>query len=154
MEMTAILIYGCFMETKIYSSSGFAHQCSTAELYVLTRHWLSDILFFEQELEFFQSLLQRCFSIEEEDQRDRLDSIQAKLSDLRTRLELLSESVNLQQSNLGAILDKNVTEPFSYNNMLQSKLEGELFDFIKTFRLVKQQVFKFSAKCLLPNPHI
>ncbi len=49
------------METKIYSSAGFLHACSAEELYVITRHWLSDIIFFEQEINFFQSLVQNYF---------------------------------------------------------------------------------------------
>jgi hypothetical protein len=132
------------METKIYSSSGFIHQCSNEELYVLTRHWLSDIVFFERELAFFQSLLQRCFSAE-------VTLVEAKFRDLQTRLELLKEGVNLHQSTLGTALDKTGTpEPVDFN-IIQSKLECELFDFIKTFRFIKQELFKFTPKCLIPN---
>ena len=41
------------MESKILSSTGFLHEFSIEELYVLTTHWLSDISFFEQEINYF-----------------------------------------------------------------------------------------------------
>ena len=49
------------MESKILSSTGFLHQFSVEELYVLTTHWMSDIVFFEQEINYFQSLIVRYF---------------------------------------------------------------------------------------------
>ena len=142
------------METKIYSSSGFVHQCSTEELYVLTRHWLSDILFFEQELEFFRSLLQRCFSPIQKDGVTQIELIETKFRDLKTHLMLLKEGVNIHQIKLGEILDEKRISDSSDFNIIQSRLEGELFDFIKTFRVVKQELFKFNAKCQTSNYNI
>lgn len=142
------------METKIYSSSGFAHRYSTEELYVLTRHWLSDIIFFEQELDFFHSLLQRCFSPVLEDEINRIDFLGAKFKELKIRLKLLKEGINLHQFKLGETLDNNGDSELSDYNTAQSKLEGEFFEFIKTFRVVKQELFKFNAKCLVLTYHI
>lgn len=143
------------METKTYSSSGFSHQCSVEELYVLTRHWVSDIFFFEQEINFFRSFIQNYFLSEIDEQITPIRMIESKLEELEFSKELLKEEIISHQNRLSAILDKNHIDEQSHFNVIQSKLEGKVFDFLKTFRCIKQELFKFNRvnqkTTLVPN---
>ena len=127
------------METKIHSSSGFSHKCSVEELYVLTRHWLSDIIFFEKELNHFKSIFHR--SILPQAQKLKYNNIQqtlAGLNNLHLQKDYLKRNIIAHQNQLSAILDNNTYVDL---NAEQSRLECAIFDFIKAFRAIKLELF-------------
>jgi hypothetical protein len=138
------------METKILSSTGFIHDFKTEELYVLTRHWLSDIIFFGQEINYFQSLLTRYFKPNvEEDNLGHILKLEAQLQDLDYRKDLLMEQIILHQNKLGTLLDKLPSESDICHHDRHSTLEGEIFEFMKVLRIAKLDFFnttKFSGK--------
>lgn len=128
------------METKIHSSSGFSHKCSIEELYVLTRHWFSDILFFEKELNHFRSIFHRF--ILPQTQKLTSHNIHQTLSSLKKlsqQKEQLKRNIIAHQNQLSAILDHNNTS--GDFNAAQSRLECAIFDFIKAFRTIKLELF-------------
>ena len=111
------------MESKLLSSTGFTHELSVEELYVLTTHWLSDISFFEQEISYFQSL--------------------------NVRKEQIQADIIAHQQELSALLDKSHVENEEHFNVLHSQLEVKLIDFVKALRQVKLEFFnatKFTGK--------
>lgn len=137
------------MESKILSSTGFMHEFSIEELYVLTTHWLSDISFFEQEINYFQSLISRYFlpNIEEENAM-LIKSLESHFQTLNSRKEQLRAGIIEHQGQLSDLLDKSHVENEAHLNVLHSNLEGKLFDFIKALRQVKLEFFnatKFSG---------
>ena len=137
------------MESKILSSTGFLHEFSVEELYVLTTHWLSDITFFEQEINYFQSLITRYFLPGVEEQNILLiTSIASHFNSLNTRKEQLKNSIIVHQNQLSSLLDKSHVEEEAQLNVLHTHLETKLFDFIKTLRQIKLEFFnatKFSG---------
>ncbi|MEJ6979215.1 hypothetical protein WG906_02060 [Pedobacter sp. P351] len=135
------------METKMSSSSGFSHRYSTEELYVLTRHWVSDISFFEKEIQFFQFMIEKsCMPVMLIVQPVSFDSISNDLQDLQKRKELLKDNIITQQNKLSVILDEYHADEQDSFNLVQSKLEAEFFDFIKTFRNIKLKLFESCQK--------
>ncbi|MBC7915434.1 MAG: hypothetical protein H7Y07_15085 [Pyrinomonadaceae bacterium] len=151
---TVIYTFGALpqinMETKIFSSTGFMHEFSTEELYVLTTHWLSDIVFFEQEIHYFQSLITRYFLPNvEEDNAMIIEGLQNQLNKLDVKKTTLRKGILEHQSKLSALLDQSHAETEAYFNAQNSNLEGELFDFIRHLRQVKLEFFtatKFSGE--------
>jgi len=144
------------MESKILSSTGFLHEFSVEELYVLTTHWISDIVFFEQEISYFQSLISRYFlpNIEPENLM-LITSIASHFESLNTRKEQLRESIVEHQTHLSGLLSKSHVENEAHLNVLHSNLEGKLFDFIKTLRQIKLEFFnatKFSGQAKKQTP--
>ncbi|MBC8054351.1 MAG: hypothetical protein H7Y13_14920 [Sphingobacteriaceae bacterium] len=138
------------MESKILSSTGFLHEFSVEELYVLTTHWLSDIAFFEQEINYFESLIARYFlpNVEEENVM-LIQSIANHFESLDQRKENIRKVIIQHQNQLSDLLDKNHVENEAHLNALHSEIEAKLFDFIKTLRQVKLEFFnatKFSGK--------
>ena len=138
------------MESKILSSTGFLHQFSVEELYVLTTHWQSDIVFFEQEINYFQSLITRYFLPNVEEQNVLLiKSISSHFEFLNNRKEQLKENILEHQNRLSILLDSSHVENEAEFNVFHSDLEGKLFDFIKSLRQIKLEFFnatKFPGK--------
>ncbi|MFD2161977.1 hypothetical protein ACFSJU_06200 [Paradesertivirga mongoliensis] len=138
------------MESKVLSSTGFLHEFSIEELYVLTTHWLSDIGFFEQEINYFQSLINRYFLPAVEEQNVMLiQSLASHFESLDLRKEQLKNNIIQHQQHLSTFLDKSQVENEAHLNVLHSNLEGKLFEFIKTLRQIKLEFFnatKFSGK--------
>lgn len=138
------------MESKILSSTGFLHEFSVEELYVLTTHWLSDISFFEQEINYFQSLITRYFLPNVEEQNVMLiKSLASNFESLNSRKEQLKANILEHQNELSSLLGKSHVENEAQFNVLHSNLEGKLFDFIKSLRQIKLEFFnatKFSGK--------
>ena len=138
------------MESKILSSTGFLHEFSVEELYVLTTHWLSDITFFEQEITYFQSLITRYFLPNIDEQNLLLiESIASHFESLNSRKEQLKANIVEHQTQLSTFLDKSHVENEAECNVLHSNIEAKLFEFIKTLRQVKLEFFnatKFSGK--------
>ncbi len=143
------------MESKILSSTGFLHEFSVEELYVLTTHWLTDITFFEQEITYFQSLITRYFLPHVEEENILLiSSISDHFKSLESRKEQIKASIIEHQKQLGKLLDKAHIDNEPQLNALHSNLEGKLFEFIKTLRQVKLEFFnatKFSGKIKRPG---
>jgi hypothetical protein len=142
------------MESKILSSTGFLHEFSIEELYVLTTHWLSDIAFFEQEISYFQSLIVRYFLPNVEGENILvIESLKSHLESLDGRKEQLKNSIQEHQGQLSQLLNKTHVEDESHFNVLHAKLEAKLFDFVKALRQVKLEFFnatKFSGKIKRP----
>jgi hypothetical protein len=138
------------MESKILSSTGFLHEFSVEELYVLTTHWLTDISYFEQEITYFQSLITRYFLPHVEEQNMLLiSSISDHFKSLESRKEQIKASIIEHQKQLSRLLDKTHIDNEPHLNALHTNLEGKLFEFIKTLRQVKLEFFnatKFSGK--------
>ena len=143
------------MESKILSSNGFLHSFSIEELYVLTTHWLSDIVYFEQEISYFQSLISRYFlpNVEEENVL-LIKSLSSHFESLTLRKEQLRSSIIEHQEKLSKMLDEIHVEDESHYNATHSAIESKFFDFIKTLRQVKPEFFnatKFSGKLKKDN---
>ncbi|WP_256009716.1 hypothetical protein [Desertivirga xinjiangensis] len=144
------------METKIYSSSGFAHHCSAEELYVLTRHWLSDLHFFAEEINYFLSLgCHQAFSSLDKQSVLNIEIIRNEFKEMLQQKERLEDCIIVHQTAISHSLDNNGRNKGKFNNfnILQSKLEGELFDFIKKLRQVKLRFFEATKKAYINKSH-
>ena len=138
------------MESKILSSTGFLHQFSVEELYVLTTHWMSDIVFFEQEINYFQSLIARYFLPNMgEGNMMLIESLSSNFESLELRKEQLRSKIVEHQTRLSELLEVSEVENEAELNAMHSDLEGKLFDFVKTLRQIKLEFFnatKFSGQ--------
>lgn len=130
------------METRVFSSSGFSHQLRPEELYVLTRHWLSDIAFFGQEINYIEYLVVRFILPNVGTEKlDVLYDLLSQLGELKQGKERLKNNITLHQNELSSILDRNLGTKDLTLNRAQVRLEEEVFDFIKSFRQLKTKLF-------------
>lgn len=129
------------MESKILSSTGFLHEFSIEELYVVTTHWLADITFFEVEILYFQSLISRYF-IQQEDQDSGLliHSLRTNFESLNNRKNQLQKQIQKHQVILSAYLGE-LPGNESEMNVAHSSIESQLFEFVRTLRQTKLEFF-------------
>jgi|GEM_PF-1004182 len=125
------------METRTLSSAGFKHELSPQELYVLSRHWLSDITFSEVEMKYFKSRLAGFLDSENERHISRADLLQRQLNEIIFFKDLLKEKIfGLQQQLEVGLNDPDMLSSTSLNLQF-SRMEGEFGDFIRSFRHLK-----------------
>lgn len=132
------------METKALSSTGFKHEFSIQELYVLTRHWLSDISFFEIEIKYFQSRL-TVNSWVNMAHISRVDLLKRQLNDIAFLRNNLMEKMQRYQQKLEALLDHPEKVNETSAALEHSRLGEEYEDFIRALRQVKYAFFTASA---------
>jgi len=102
---------------------------------------MSDLNFFELEIAYFRSLINLFFQNEGNDQ-NRIEVMQMNFDDLLKRKTLISNNILLHQNEISLLLDKAHDDKKMYFNIIQSRLESEIFDFIKRFRSVKKDFFE------------
>lgn len=129
------------MDTKIFPATGFRHEFNAEELYVITTHWLSDIVFFEQEIHYFQSLITRYFlPLVEEEHILLIKSLQNQLKKLDTSKNQLRANIIAHQAKLTVLFDQQHDNE-AYHSAEHSKSEEQLQDFIKNLKQVKLEFF-------------
>ncbi len=112
------------------------------QLYALTEHWKSELLFHSDDLTFLRHLLDKYFIwITNSDDLEKVGKIgESVLKDNRECAELLA-TVDKHSTHLADIID----DPFKYDGQVfrkeHQKLEDEIALFIKNVRESRKQLF-------------
>ncbi|PIF00109.1 MAG: hypothetical protein CR994_07945 [Maribacter sp.] len=120
----------------------YIQQTDWNELYVLTKHWKSDLTFYEQDLNFLLKLLDKYFIwITKKDNLDAVKKIgKGILKDKKTGGQLLKKV----DEHLAHIA-QTIEDPFKYDTRLfreeHQELEDDIANFYKTVRGNRKQVF-------------
>ncbi len=117
--------------------------------HLLTGHWQSDIAFFEDEMKFFRSLIDRYFrALIDEKFIERTRAIAITLADLEDERRLLGQKVSSHRKNLAALMEN----PFSHDAQTTADehqvLEIAIADFVKHFRKGKIDIFLLTEPVL------
>lgn len=117
--------------------------------HLLTGHWQSDIAFFEDEMKFFRSLIDRYFrALIDEKFIERTRAIAITLADLEDERQLLGQKVSSHRKNLAALMEN----PFSHDAQTTADehqvLEIAMTDFVKHFRKAKIDIFLLTEPVL------
>lgn len=116
-----------------------------SELYVLTKHWKSDLTFYKQDLLFLHKLLNKYFIwITKKENLDAVKSIgQSVLNDKETGKELIKR-VDEHLSHIAQTID----DPFKHDSRIfrdeHQELEDDIAIFYKTVRENRKQVFSIT----------
>lgn len=115
------------------------------ELYLITKHWIDDLEFFEQDMNFLQRLFMKTFSGTKLHEGDETSRIMEAIVVLETqRVEIKTKIVNYL----------HVLEPLingtdaSYQISLietHSVLEREMNTMLQSFKAIKKAVFQYSS---------
>ncbi len=120
----------------------FIQQTDWDELYVLTKHWKSDLTFYKQDLHFLHKLLNKYFIwITKKENLDAVKSIgQGILEDKKTSDQLLRR-VDEHITHIA----QTIEDPFKHDSRLfreeHQGLEDDIAKFYKTVRENRKQVF-------------
>ncbi len=119
------------------------------ELYVLTEHWKSDLLFYRDDLKFLHKLLQRYFIwITKEENLDAVRNLgQGILNDSKTCNDLLSK-IKEHLSHLANIMDEPFKNDAHEFRTEHEELEDYISQFIKGVRENRKKVFTLTEHVL------
>lgn len=120
----------------------YIQQTDWNELYVLTKHWKSDLTFYQQDLKFLLKLLDKYFIwVTKKENLDAVKKIgEGILKDKKTGDQLL----NRVDGHLTHIA-QTIEDPFKHDTRLfreeHQELEDDIAKFYKTVRSNRKQVF-------------
>jgi len=120
----------------------YIQETDWEELYVLTKHWKSDLLFYKQDLRFLHKLLNKYFIwITKKENLTTVEKIgKSILKDKETSQDLLIR-VDEHLKHIAQTID----EPFKNDSRLfrseHEELEDQIAKFYKTVRENRKQVF-------------
>jgi hypothetical protein len=118
-------------------------------LYAITQHWKSDLIFFEDELNFFRLLIDKHLSLLIDQKNiDQTRLMVSHVIGLENERTVLLKRV---ETHVGHIADL-VENPFAQNaqedRREHERLAPEFASFVKSFRKVKTEVFKITEKVI------
>ena len=123
----------------------FIHEATWEQLYVLTEHWQSDILFYKQDLNFLHHLIDKYFLyLSKKENIDLVLEIEVNLLDVEKQCNTLLERINKRLHHLSELVD----DPFTYVSDKfrdeHEQLEDDLAQFLKDFRQNRKEVFSIT----------
>ncbi|MBT8187976.1 MAG: hypothetical protein KJO73_09830 [Croceitalea sp.] len=115
------------------------------ELYVLTEHWKSDLLFYKDDLRFLHHLLDKyVIWITKEENLELVKGLQKSLHELKLVVESLLEQIAEHQKNLGLLVTLANIYKEKEANETHAQLEERFATFVKDFRENRKELFRLS----------
>ena len=122
-------------------NSNYIFDADWQDLYMLTEHWKSDLLFYKDDLKFLNNLLEKYFLLKTKD-LESFKSIQNTMKETTSQCLELLKKVNKHLVDLAAI----IINPQNYDSHKfrtdHQKLEDAISNFENTFRVHRKEVFK------------
>ena len=120
----------------------FTWTAEYRELYILTEHWLSDLQFYKDDLQFLYHLIDKYFIwLINEENLSEMRSLSSSLSDIGLNCDRLLEKTSKHLTHLAELID----DPFKYDSHKfrseHEELENEIASFIKKIRRIKKETF-------------
>jgi hypothetical protein len=115
------------------------------QLYALTEHWRSDLLFHQDEIKFLHHLLNRYVMwLTRYEEVEMVREIKKELSEVRKECQELISKVEIHLGHLADLME----DPFARDERTFREEHGELEEaiagFVKNFRHAKKETFKIT----------
>jgi hypothetical protein len=123
-------------------NGNYIFEANWQELYVLTEHWKSDLLFYRDDLKFLDHLIDKYFIwLTKKENVNQVRKIEKSLVETDKLCSTLLLQVGKHLSHLAGLID----DPFKYDSHKfraeHQLLEDKLADFLKAFRENRKKVF-------------
>lgn len=118
-------------------------------MFALAGHWQSDLKFFNDELSFLNTLIDKYLvKLVEEDNASKIAPLTLALSKLEVKSRALGQKVGKHLQHIQELVEN----PFSHDSQTSKDahltLESELRDFVKEFRVTKLEIFSSTEQVL------
>lgn len=126
-------------------NDNYIHEANWQQLYILTEHWKSDILFYNDDLRFLHHLVDKYFIwISKKEYMDMVRQIEVGLLELDKKCRELLNRTNEHLHHLAGLIE----DPFKYDSHKfrteHEQLENDIAHFVKEFRNNRKEVFKIT----------
>lgn len=127
----------------------FIQETDWKELYVLTNHWKSDLLFYKDDLVFLHHLIVKYFIwIAHEDNLEEVRKVANGILQDTKSCDSLLEKVNEPLSHLASLIEESFKHNSGEFRDEHQELEDEISVFVKTVRKNRKQLFKVTGYVL------
>lgn len=114
------------------------------QLYLLTKHWISDLKFFRDDLKFLNKLIDKYFIwIDNDESIKEVSRLRSELQAMRIRCEDLLSKTEKHREQLGVMIEKDSDDSRIFR-LEHEHLENEITDFVKAFRKNRVKTFKIT----------
>lgn len=119
------------------------------KMYVLIRHWRSDLEFYLEDLQFLTKLVKKySIWVNRKDNSEEVEKMSAELQDIISQGRSLKERLEQTQNKLAGLIEKKSGNSEATVIKEYGSLENEIAEFVKNFRANRRNVFKVSEKVL------
>ncbi|MFT7611281.1 MAG: hypothetical protein ACI9J3_000223 [Parvicellaceae bacterium] len=136
-------------EIRLRPKTDFMQKADLSQILILTQHWVSDLLFFFDELKFFTHLVDKYFILLlKEENINKAQIIVTNIHKFEKEVNHLKDKIQNHIDYLEKLYDVNANTDEALFREQHEDLEQEMTDLIKQFRETKQEVFSLSKRMM------
>ena len=131
------------MKLRVRPKSDYLHKASFDELHAVTLEWVSEINLLNDELRFFQHLIDKYIvKMVEEEQINHVQSIVDQILHYSDNdLKEISDKIKLHESHLLNLIEDSFSHDETAFRKEHDQLEDEISTFMENFKAFKKDIF-------------
>ncbi|WP_448698951.1 hypothetical protein ACFGVR_18775 [Mucilaginibacter sp. AW1-3] len=138
------------MEDQVLIQANVQEVPGLQQIYVATKHWLDDMLFFDDETKFLHILLEKYFAVSlHQEHVNRVQLINDNLKRVCLHKQIIKDEVITHQANLDKTLKNNIENRETFLYLEHDRLEEEIKDMNRRFKNVKNDIFQVTELLLI-----
>lgn len=119
------------------------------QIHIATHHWLNDMAFFDDEIRFLSSLLEKYFLFLLSDEHvNRIQMLSEQLKKTSIVKNIIKDDLLKHQSHLDSTLKNSIENREDFLTLEHARIEEELTELTKSFKDIKHEIFKITEEVM------
>ena len=119
------------------------------QIYIATHHWLNDMSFFDDEIRFLNSLLEKYFLFLLSDEHvNRIQMLSDQLKKTSIVKKIIKDDLLKHQTHLDGTLKNSIENREDFLTLEHARIEEELTELTKSFKDIKHEIFKITEEVM------
>ena len=136
-------------QLRIRPRSNYLHSANWRELYLLTKHWKSDIKFANYEINFFKGLVDKYFIwVKDKDQTVQVQHLTNILEHLTSELENIDKAITKHLNYIRLFINSNFSRDEEAFRVEHAMLEDKIVGLMNALRETKREIFNLTEEML------
>ncbi len=136
-------------ELRIRPTSDYLQNATWQELYLLTKHWKSDIKFANYEINFFKGLVDKYFIwVKDKNQIVQVQHLSNISEHLTSELENIDKTITKHLNYIRLFINSNISRDEEAFRVEHAMLEDKIVGFMNALRETKREIFNLTEEML------